>query len=136
VSRLPRAQEFLKTGFNAEAASAARFRAMAARAEREGKPRLAAALLGLAAEKDALALSQYEAAQSIREPHEGLAAEIEAALAEERYENEQLYPRMWRDVDPETGAVFHAVVARQAEQATELESLVDRLGRSVGDLSA
>jgi rubrerythrin len=136
VSRLPHAQDFLKTGFNAEAASAARFRAMAARAGREGKPRLAAALLALAAEKDSLALSQYEAVQSIREPHEALEAEIEAALAEERYENEQLYPRMWRDVDPETSAVFHAVVARQGEQAGELESLLDRLDRSTGDLPA
>jgi len=136
VSRLPRAQEFLKTGFNAEAASAARFRAVAARAESEGKSHLAAALSRLAVEKDALALSQYQAAQAIREPHEELEQEIAAALAEERYENDSLYPRMIRDVDEETAAVFRDVVARQQQQASEIESLLDQLGRSTGDIAS
>ena len=62
MSRLPRAQEYLKTGFNAEAASAAKFRAAAAKAERDGRPKLAKAWLELAAEKDELARIQLEAA--------------------------------------------------------------------------
>ena len=52
MSRLPRAQEYLKTGFNAEAASAARYRAAAVRATDEGHPKLADAWRALAVEKD------------------------------------------------------------------------------------
>jgi rubrerythrin len=132
VSRLPRAQEYLKTGFNAEAASAARFRAFAARAEREGRPKLAGALRELAAEKDALAIEQLEAAGQVREPGQ----DLESALAEERYENDALYPRMLRDaeMDEGTAQVLRDVVARQQEHAQKVASLIDALGRSQGDL--
>jgi len=132
VSRLPRAQEFLKTGFNAEAASAARLRAAAARAEGESKPNLARALRDLAAEKDALALTQLEASGQVH----GAEQELATALAEERYENDALYPRMLREVDDETAGVFRAVVARQQQHAERLEGLLDAVTRSRGDLPA
>ena len=66
MSRLPRAQEYLKTGFNAEAASAARYRAAAVRATDEGHPKLADAWRALAVEKDELARLQLEAAGQVR----------------------------------------------------------------------
>lgn len=132
MSRLPRAQEFLKTGFNAEAASAARLRAAAVRAEGAGKPNLARALRDLAVEKDSLALTQLEAAGQVHEPEQELAA----ALAEERYENDALYPRMLRDVDEATAGIFRDVVARQQLHAERLEGLLDALTRSRGDLPA
>lgn len=132
MSRLPRAQEYLKTGFNAEAASAARLRAVARRAERDGKPKLAQALLALAAEKDALAIAQLEAAGQLPGGEESLAA----ALAEERYEIDSLYPRMAEEVDEATARVFADVVAKQHAHAERLEALLDQLGRTPGDLSA
>ena len=132
MSRLPRAQEYLKTGFNAEAASAARLRAGALRAEREGKPNLARALRELAAEKDSLAIGQLDAAGQVREPGE----ELEAAIAEERYENDALYPRMLREVDEDTAKVFRDVVTRQQEHAKRLESLLGVLTSSRGDIPA
>jgi rubrerythrin len=123
VSRLPRAQEFLKTGFNAEAASAARLRAAASRAEREGKHDLSRALKEMAAEKDSLAIAQLEAAGLVRDAAEDLAA----AVAEERYENEALYPRMASDVDGATAEVFRSVIALQKEHAAKLEALLGSL---------
>jgi rubrerythrin len=132
VSRLPRAQEFLKTGFNAEAATAARLRAAASRAEGAGKPNLARALRELAAEKDDLAATQLAAAGQLHGPEEELAA----AIAEERYENDALYPRMLRDVDDATAGVFRDVVARQQAHAERLEGLLDAVTRSRGDLPA
>lgn len=132
MSRLPRAQEFLKTGFNAEAASAARLRASAARAEREGKHDLSRALKDLAAEKDALALAQLEAAGQVH----GLEEELAAALAEERYENEALYPRMSRDVDGDTAEVFRSVIALQHEHAQRLEEMIERLTREHAEPAA
>lgn len=136
MSRLPRAQEYLKTGFNAEAASAARFRALAARAREEGRQRLAAALAELAAAKDELALVQYAAAEAIREPAEELPAAIAAALAEEQYENESLYPRMIREVDAETGGVLSGIVDSQRAHAARIEGLLDAVTRSAGDIPA
>ena len=132
MSRLPRSLEYLKTGFNAEAQSAARLRAAAARAGEDGKPNLAKALTELAAEKDGLALAQLKAAGQIR----GAEADLEAAIAEERYENDALYPRMLKDVDEETAAVFQDVVARQQQHAQRPESLLDQLTSSSGDLPA
>jgi rubrerythrin len=131
VSRLPRAQEYLKTGFTAEAASAAKFRAAAARAQVDGKPNLAKAWLELAAEKDSLAVRQLEAAGQVRGGSEDLAA----ALAEERYENDSLYPRMAREVDGDTAAVLDGVAHKQREHLARLESLLDALTRSSGDLA-
>jgi rubrerythrin len=130
VSRLPRSQEFLKTGFNAEAASAARLRAAAKRAEGEGKPKLAQALGELAIEKDGLAILQLEASGQQHDAEESVAS----ALAEERYENDALYPRMAEEVDETTARVFADVVAKQHAHAERLESLLDQLGRSKGDL--
>lgn len=132
MSRLPRAQEFLKTGFNAEAASAARLRAAAVGAEGEGRPNLARALRELASEKDALALTQLEAAGQ----RHGTEHELAAALAEERYENDALYPRMSREVDEETAGIFRDVVARQQQHAERLEGILDAVTRSHGDLPA
>jgi len=132
VSRLPRAQEYLKTGFTAEAASAAKFRAAARHAEKEGKPRLAQAWLELAAEKDELAIRQLEAAGQVRAAD----ADLASALAEERYENEALYPRMKREVDGETATIFDGVVGKQQEHLARLESLLDALSRSTGDLAS
>jgi rubrerythrin len=130
VSRLPRAQEYLKTGFNAEAASAAKFRAAAAKAERDGRPKLAKAWLELATEKDELARVQLEAAGQVR----GETLDLEAALAEERYENDSLYPRMAREVDADTASVLAQVTAKQREHLARLESLLDALTRSQGDI--
>lgn len=132
MSRLPRGQEYLKTGFTAEAAAAARFRAYAKRAEREGRGQLAAAWRELAAEKDALAIAQLEAAGQVR----GEGHDLATALAEERYENESLYPRMQREVDAETGAVFASVVAAQEKHASRLRELAAELRRAIGDLPA
>lgn len=132
MSRLPRAQELLKTGFNAEAASAARLRAAAVQAEGAGKPNLGRALRDLAVEKDSLALTQLEASGQLHEPEQALAA----ALAEERYENDALYPRMLREVDEATAGIFRDVVARQQLHAERLEGLLDALTRSRGDLPA
>lgn len=130
MSRLPRAQEYLKTGFNAEAASAAKFRAASARAARDGQPKLAAAWLELAAGKDELARLQLEAAGQVR----GGTADLEAALAEERYENDSLYPRMAKEVDAETAAVLSQVVTKQKEHLARIEALLDALTRSQGDI--
>ena len=131
MSRLPRAQEYLKTGFNAEAASAARFRAAAARASKEGHPKLADAWRALAVEKDELAILQLEAAGQVR----GGSEDLETALAEERYENDSLYPRMSGEVDAATAAVFSKVIARQQEHMARLDSLLESMTRSSGDIS-
>ena len=66
MSRIPRYQEHLKTAFTAEAASAARCRAYAARAERDGRPNLARHWLRLAAEKDRLAVDLLDAAGQLQ----------------------------------------------------------------------
>lgn len=132
MSRLPRALEFLKTGSNAEAASAARLRAVAARAAADAKPRLAQALTELAVEKDALAILQLEASGQLR----GVEESVAAALAEERYENDSLYPRMAGEVDDETATVFAGIVAKQKEHQARFESLLDQISRSKGDLGA
>ena len=130
MSRLPRAQEYLKTGFNAEAASAAKFRAAAARAERDGHPKLAKAWLELAVEKDELARVQLEAAGQVH----GGTLDLEAALAEERYENDSLYPRMAKEVDAPTAEVLNGVALKQREHLARLDSLLDALTRSQGDI--
>jgi rubrerythrin len=132
VSRLPRALEYLKTGFNAEAASAARCRAAAARATSDRRPKLAEAWLALASEKDALAIRQLEATGQLHGGEHDLAA----AIAEEHYENESLYPRMQREVDPETAAVFQAVIAQQVEHLARLEKLFEEVTTTTGDLAA
>jgi rubrerythrin len=131
VSRIPRSQEHLKTGFTAEAASAARFRAFAARAERDGLPNLARHWRDLAAAKDELARAELEAAGQVR----GAAVDLGAAISEERYESDVLYPKMIREVDEETAAVLRAVVERQRDHLRRLEALRDRVQAAPGDVA-
>jgi rubrerythrin len=134
VSRIPRFQEHLKTGFTAEAVSAARYRAFAARAEQDGMPRLAARWRRLAAAKDGLAVRLLVAAEQVR----GLDSDLGSAIAEERFENDVLYPKIIRDLaDPaeqQAAAVFRQLVGDQVEHLRELEALRRDLGASRGDV--
>lgn len=132
MSRLPRRQEHLKTGFTAEAVAAAHYRAYAVRAQRDGLPNLARHWLRLAAAKDELAIAQLEAAGRV---HGGL-ADVKSAASEERYENDVLYPKMARDVDPETGQVFLDVVARQKDDLARIGELRNALQGSTRDVEA
>jgi rubrerythrin len=131
VSRIPRSQEHLKTGFTAEAASAARFRAYASRAQRDGQPNLAGRWLRLAAEKDALAIAMLEAAV----PGGSLDADLGNAISEERFETDILYPKMIRDVDQETANVFLRVVSAQKEHLRQLETLRQESNAAQGDVA-
>ncbi len=131
MSRVPRSQEHLKTGFASEAASAARFRAYARSAEADGLAGLAARFLELAEAKDALAILQLEASGQVRSPERSVAD----ALAEERYENDVLYPKMVRDCgasSAETAEIFHQVVAEQQEHLRRLEELRSSLQMAAG----
>jgi len=130
VSRIPRYQEHLKTAFTAEAASAARCRAYAVRAEREGLPNLAQRWLRLAEEKDRLAVELLEASGQLQT----LDADVGNAISEERYENDALYPKMIRDVDQQTADVFLRVVAAQKEHLRELEKLREAMNAAEGDV--
>lgn len=131
MSRIPRYQEHLKTGFTGEAVSAARYRAFAARAARDGRPNLANQWLRLAVEKDALAVKLLEAAEQVR----GEDADLGEALSEERYENDVLYPKMIRDVDEATADVLLQVLNAQKEHQRQLETLRRSLNASEGDVS-
>ncbi|MDX1502535.1 MAG: hypothetical protein R3325_09230 [Thermoanaerobaculia bacterium] len=130
MSRVSRSKEYLKTGFTGEAAAAARFRAYAARAEREERPRLAEEWRKLAAAKDALAVKLLEAAGQVRDEGRALAD----ALAEERYENDILYPKMMRDVDGAASEIFREVVGAQAEHAERLSRLRSAVQAAEGDI--
>jgi rubrerythrin len=133
VSRIPRFQEHLKTGFTAEAVSAARFRAFAARAEQDGLPHLGARWRQLAAAKDRLAASLLVAAEQVR----GRDTDLAAAIAEERFENDVLYPKIIRELAPaeeQTAAIFRQLTATQAEQLRDLETLRSEVGASPGDV--
>jgi rubrerythrin len=131
MSRIPRLHEHLKTGATAEALAAARFRAYARRAERADLPHLAARWRELAAAKDELAIVQLEAAGQVRGPAE----DLEATIAEERYENEVLYPKLIADAG-EPATVFREVMAAQERHLAELERLRQALGASQGDVGA
>jgi rubrerythrin len=131
VSRIPRFQEHLKAAFNAEAASAARFRAYAAHAEKDGLPNLARRYQRLAAEKDALAIELLVASEQVR----GADADLGNAISEERYENDILYPKMIRDVDQDTANVFLRVVNAQKEHLRQLESIRQEANAAQGDVS-
>jgi rubrerythrin len=131
VSRIPRFQEHLKTAYTAEAASAARFRAYAARAERDGLPNLARRWTQLAGAKDALAVALLEAAEQVW----GEETDLVAALAEERFENEVLYPKMIRDLDPESADPLLHVVAAQKEHLRALEAMRRDLTAAQGDVA-
>lgn len=130
MSRIPRSQEHLKTAFTAEAASAARSRAYAAHAEREGLPNLARHWLRLAAEKDRMAIELLEAAGQLQT----LEADLGNAISEERYENDALYPKMIRDVDQATADVLLRVVAAQKEHLRQLEALREEANAAQGDV--
>lgn len=130
MSRVPRAHEHLKTGFTAEAASAARFRAFAARAERDGKPHLAAEWRHLAEAKDELAIRQLEATGQIRSE----AISIADALAEERFENDVLYPKMIHELGGDAAETLASVIQAQREHAERLNRLRQAVQASRGDI--
>lgn len=134
MSRIPRFQEHLKTGFTAEAVSAARYRAFAARAEQDGMPRLAERWRRLAAGKDRLAVRLLVAAEQVR----GLDSDLGAAVAEERFENDVLYPKIIRDLagpaDAPSAEIFRQLVAAQGEHLRQLEALRRDLGAAQGDV--
>ena len=131
MSRIPRTQEHLKTGFTAEAVSAARCRAYAARAENDLRPNLARRWLRLAGEKDALAVKLLAAADQVH----GEAADLVSAIAEERYENDVLYPKMIRDVEePYVRALFERMVGEQREHLARLEALRRQANAAQGDV--
>jgi rubrerythrin len=133
VSRIPRIQEHLKTGFTSEAVSAAKFRAYAHRARRDGLPNLAEHWEALAAAKDELARIQLEHAGKIR----GGATDIGAELAEERYENEVLYPKLIRSAgSDEVVGVFQEVIEAQEDHLRRLDALRRALGSAEGDVEA
>ena len=130
MSRVPRWQEHLKTGFTAEAVAAARYRAYAFEAEREGMPRLAGEWRQLAGEKDELARIQLEAAEQLRGP----SASVADGQAEERFENEVLYPKMIGEVDGEIGGVFRRVIAAQERHAERLRRMRQALAAGPRDV--
>jgi rubrerythrin len=131
VSRIPRYQEHLKTAFTSEAVSAARFRAYAAQATKDGLSNVARRFERLAAEKDRLAVELLGAAEQVR----GVDADLGSAIAEERYENDILYPKMIRDVDQETADVLLKVVAAQKDHLRRLEGLREEANAAQGDVS-
>lgn len=132
MSRIPRFQEHLKTGFTAEAASAARSRAYAARAESDGLPNLARHWRALAEEKDRLAIEMLEASEQVR----GRETDLANAIAEERYENDALYPKMIRDLSdtPAVAELLMKVVAAQREHLSRLDAARESLTSSQGDI--
>ena len=130
MSRIPRFQEHLKTAFTAEAASAARSRAYAARAERDGLPNLARHWRALAEEKDRLAVDLLEASEQVH----GMDADLGNAISEERYENDALYPRMIRDVNERVADVLLKVVSAQKDHLRRLESLRESYNAAQGDV--
>jgi len=130
VSRVPRSLEHLKTGVTAEATAAARYRAFAVQAERQGHPHLADRWRELAANKDKLAILQLEAAGQVGDD----AGNLSAALAEERFENDVLYPKLIRAVEGATAEVFQQVVSAQQTTVATLERLRDALQASTGDI--
>ena len=132
MSRLPRAQEHLKTACNAEAGKAALYRAFAARAERDGLPNLSAQWLALAAEKDQQAISHLEAAGRVH----GAKKDLATAIAEESYQKDLLYPKMAREVDSDTAAVLEATITELDATLERLQSLRDAYNASQGDVAA
>jgi rubrerythrin len=132
MSRISRDLENLKAGFNAEAASAARFRAYSARARRDGLPHLADHWLELARQKDQLAALELEAAGQVR----GADTDLEAAIAEERYENEVLYRKLATSSGPQAAEVFRQVIAAQEQHLSRLDALRGAIVASQGDVPA
>jgi rubrerythrin len=122
----------LKTGFNSEASAAARYRAYAHAAQGEGLPNLAKVWLELAEAKDELAIRQLTAAGKVR----GVERAIADELAEDRFENDVLYPKIIRDLGAdEAVAVFKEVVAAQEAHIDRLSDLRQRLQAATGDIT-
>lgn len=122
MSRIPRHLEYLKTAATAEAVAAARFRAFSARADRDGLAELAARWRELAAAKDGLVIDLLEAGGQIL----GGSDDIGSSLAEERYENEVLYPKLCADAGNEAAEkALLAVVEAQKGHLTKLTNLRD-----------
>lgn len=131
MSRIPRIQEHLKTGFTAEAVSAAKYRAYAERARRDGRVHLAEHWVSLAGAKDELARLQLEAAGKVR----GGATDLGAEIAEERYENEVLYPKLIQSAgSDEVVAIFQQVMEAQKDHRRRLDELRDALAAAQGDV--
>jgi rubrerythrin len=120
VSRIPRHLENLKTGFTAEAVSAAKYRAFAEQAEADGKGNLGRRWRELAAAKDRLAIEQLIASGQVQ----GVVANLRDAIAEEQYENEVLYPRLVADTRFIGRGEAAEALARAAEaQRPHMEAL-------------
>ena len=131
MSRIPRNQEHLKTAFTAEAVSAARYRAFAAKALVDGHPNLAQRWLALAVEKDHLAVVLLGAAEQVW----GETADLRAAIAEERFENDVLYPKMLAEIEQQqVRGVFETVASAQRKHLGELDALRSELTASTGDV--
>jgi rubrerythrin len=114
----------------AEAASAAKLRAFAAKADRDGHPNLAQQLRGLAADKDVLAERQLEATGQVRNS----ATDLAAAIAEERYENDVLYAKMIGESDGAAAQILRDVVAAQRGHVLRLEAMHQAIVASRGDV--
>ena len=134
MSRLPRHLEHLRTGFTAEAVSAASYRAFAAQAAREGKANLSGRWRALAEEKDRLAADLLHLAGRVE--NEG--ANLRNAIAEEQYENEVLYPRLEEDLrasgHAEAAALLERVRAAQQGHGATLEQLRREMMASTADV--
>ena len=130
MSRIPRHFEHLKTGSTAEAVSAAKFRAYAVQAERQGLGKLAGHWRELAALKDELAIAQREASGQVL----GGAEDLGAAIQDERYENDILDPKLVAGTDQAaTREVFERVLAAQQRHLERLLSLRDAFNLSRSD---
>jgi rubrerythrin len=134
MSRLPRHLEHLRTAFNAEAMSAASYRAYAEHAAAAGRPNLAQRWQALAAEKDRLAAELLAAAGKV----ETEAANLRDAIAEELYEREVLYPRLIDDMEhlgqPGEAALLRRLVAVHEHHRAELDDLRRELTASTRDV--
>ncbi len=62
------------------------------------------------------------------------AGAVREALAEERYENDVLYPRMIGEVDEETAAALERTVSEQRDHVERLEALRRELQAARGDI--
>ena len=134
MSRIPRHLEHLRTGFTAEAVSAASYRAFAERAEAAGRPNLAERWRALAAEKDRLAIDLLAAAGKV----ESEAANLRDAIAEELYENEVLYPRLIAEMEHlghhDEAALLRRIVEVQKRHRAALDDLRRELTASMHDV--
>jgi rubrerythrin len=134
MSRIPRHLEHLRTGFTAEAVSAASYRAFAERAEAAGRPNLAERWRALAAEKDRLAIDLLAAAGKV----ESEAANLRDAIAEELYENEVLYPRLIAEMEhlghQDEAALLRRLVEVQKRHRAALDDLRRELTASMHDV--